>query len=95
MRVKWDFAGPTHEPLVSGIPTLIVSGGQDPIIPPSFGDEVAAKLSKARHLLLPHQGHNAIVAGCMPQVLAQFLKHPDPKGLDVACLGDPDDRESK
>lgn len=95
---KWPsrpLAKDFHEPLVSGIPTLIVSGGQDPIIPPSFGDELAAKLSKARHLLLPHQGHNAIVAGCLPQVLAQFLKHPDPKGLDVACLGDPDDRESK
>lgn len=75
-----------HEPLVSSIPTLIVSGGQDPIIPPSFGDEIAAKLSKARHLLLPHQGHNAIVAGCMPQLLAQFLKQSDPKALDAACL---------
>lgn len=75
-----------HEPLASSIPTLIVSGGQDPIIPPSFGDDLAAKLARARHLLLPHQGHNAIVAGCMPQLLGQFLQKPDPKALDAGCL---------
>lgn len=77
-----------HAPLTGSVPTLIVSGGQDPIIPPSFGDDIAANLSRARHLLLADQGHNAFVSGCMPRVLAQFLKRPDPKALDVGCLGE-------
>ncbi|MDO5103094.1 MAG: alpha/beta hydrolase [Lautropia sp.] len=75
-----------HEPLTAKVPTLIVSGGVDPIIPPAFGDEIAAKLPTARHLILPQQGHNPIVGGCMPTVLGQFLKRPDPKALDVSCL---------
>jgi pimeloyl-ACP methyl ester carboxylesterase len=75
-----------RDPLTGDIPVLLVSGEYDPVTPPRYGDEVAAALDNARHLVLPGQGHSLITTGCMPKLAAQFLESADPAALDASCL---------
>jgi len=62
-----------HEPLDVAVPTLILSGEADPITPPAYGERVAATLPRARHIVLPDQGHMQAPLGCMPSILARFV----------------------
>jgi pimeloyl-ACP methyl ester carboxylesterase len=82
-RVPDDF----HEPLVSPVPALLLSGELDPVTPPRYGDEVVRGLSHGRHLVARGQGHNVMVAGCVPRLIGQFVRSADASHLDVRCLG--------
>lgn len=75
-----------RRPLDTAVPSLLLSGEFDPVTPPRYGDEVAASLPNARHLVARGIGHNVVIVGCMPRVLAAFIDDNDPKGLDAACL---------
>lgn len=44
-------------PLLEGVPTVVVNAGQDRLIPPAMGAELARMLPDARHVLLPASGH--------------------------------------
>lgn len=81
-----EIATDFREPLRSDIPTLLLSGEFDPVTPPEYAEQVAAGLGNSRHLILPGHGHGVIGAGCMPRVVAAFLRTADPSGLDVTCL---------
>jgi pimeloyl-ACP methyl ester carboxylesterase len=71
---------------VSDIPTLLLSGENDPVTPPTYGERVLAGLTKARHLVAPGQGHNVLPRGCASRLVDQFLDTTDPQSLDAACL---------
>ncbi|HLT44761.1 MAG TPA: alpha/beta hydrolase [Luteimonas sp.] len=73
-------------PLSGDLPLLAISGEYDPVTPPHYGDEVVEALPRARHLVLPGQGHNVIGAGCMPKLFAQFIETTDASALDASCL---------
>lgn len=75
-----------HEPLKGSIPTLVLSGEWDPILPPGYGDEIVKNLSNARHIVLRRQGHSVIASGCMPKIVDRFLHKPDAAALDTGCL---------
>lgn len=75
-----------REPLRADLPALLLSGEFDPVTPPRYGEAVAGHLPQARHLVLRGQGHNVIVAGCMPKLMARFIERPEPQALDVECL---------
>jgi pimeloyl-ACP methyl ester carboxylesterase len=83
-RVPEDF----HAPLVSAVPSLLLSGELDPVTPPRYGDAVLRGLARGRHLVARGQGHNVMVAGCVPRLIGQFVRAADASRLDVRCLGD-------
>jgi len=74
-----------HDPLESRIPTLLLSGGNDPVTPPANGELAKAGLSESLHLVLPDLGHGQIGAPCMDRVMADFLRLGSVKGLDTSC----------
>lgn len=74
------------QPVVSSVPTLILSGEADPITPPEYGDRVAQHLSESRHIVNPGQGHMQAPFGCMPVLLAKFVDTADAINLDSQCL---------
>ncbi len=78
-----------HRPVVSDTPVLLLSGEFDPVTPPRYGDEVAKTLANGRHLVLRGRGHNVFGLGCMPRLMATFLREPDKK-LDASCLDELD-----
>jgi pimeloyl-ACP methyl ester carboxylesterase len=75
-----------HAPLRSDKPVLILSGARDPVTPPEYGQQILQGLGNARQLVLKGQGHAVLGRGCMPKLIEQFIDHPDPRGLDAACL---------
>lgn len=75
-----------HAPLVSDIPTLLVSGARDPVTPPAYARRVAEHLSQADSVILAGAGHNNIARGCMPHLLADFIDAPATVKLETGCL---------
>ncbi|HTV24272.1 MAG TPA: alpha/beta fold hydrolase [Polyangiaceae bacterium] len=75
-----------HEPIASDVPSLLLSGNLDPVTPPSWGDEVASRLSHSRHIVVPGAGHGTTTLGCIPDLLAEFLETLDAAALDTTCV---------
>jgi pimeloyl-ACP methyl ester carboxylesterase len=75
-----------YQPVVSGKPVLILSGADDPITPPSWGDHVAQSLTNSKHFVVPGAGHITTPRGCVPQLIGQFLDQASVRDLDAACL---------
>lgn len=75
-----------HEPVKSDVPTLILSGEADPITPPSWGDSVAASLSRSRHVIAPATGHGVINTGCGQALARTFIDAGTADGLDASCM---------
>lgn len=72
-------------PVKSDLPALILSGRFDPVTPPQWGEEVAANFPKSRHLI-GQVGHNVSFAGCVPELIARFVRDADATKLDATCL---------
>lgn len=75
-----------HDPLVSAVPTLVLSGELDPVTPPAYGAEVVRTLSNARLLTVTGQGHSVIGVGCMPRIVSRFVDTLDVKAISGKCL---------
>jgi pimeloyl-ACP methyl ester carboxylesterase len=64
-------------------PTLVLSGGLDPVTPPRHGERVAKALgSRSRHVVVAHAGHGILALPCMRNVLSTFVETRD----DAAAL---------
>lgn len=55
-------------------PTLLLSGGIDPVTPPRHAERVARALgAKARHVVVAQAGHGVMALGCLRDVLYRFI----------------------
>jgi pimeloyl-ACP methyl ester carboxylesterase len=79
---------PEHfaDPVTSDVPTLLLSGGLDPVTPPAYGAEVARTLSHGKHVVAPGYGHIVSPHACAPRLVTAFVEHPDFERLPAACL---------
>ncbi|MEO8084606.1 MAG: alpha/beta hydrolase, partial [Ardenticatenales bacterium] len=87
----WDvpaLPAPIDAPVVSDVPTLLMSGRFDPITPPAFAEATARTLSHAQRVVFPAGGHGALGDPCSNALVAAFLADPTAK-LDTACAADP------
>ncbi len=75
-----------HEAVRSDVAALVLSGALDPVTPPRWGDKLAEGLSRARHIVVPGLGHGTSSAGCVPELIAQFIRDAAAEGLDIACV---------
>jgi pimeloyl-ACP methyl ester carboxylesterase len=74
-----------HQPLVSGIPTLLISGSFDAVASLDFAESVAANLSNATIISIPGIGHGVLPhSPCAQMVVASFLA--DPSNPDTSCV---------
>lgn len=77
------------DPVISNIPTLLLSGEMDPVTPPSHGETALATLSKGRHLVVPKGAHTVAFHSCARDLIGEFLDAPEKlEELDPACLAD-------
>jgi pimeloyl-ACP methyl ester carboxylesterase len=74
-----------HLPLETDTPVLLLSGGNDPVTPPSYADEARKGMGHSLHVILKDLGHGQIAAPCVDEVLARFLDRASVDGLDVSC----------
>jgi pimeloyl-ACP methyl ester carboxylesterase len=78
-----------HQPLSSDVPTLIFSGGRDPVTPPHWGNEVVKYLPNGRNIVFPAGGHGASTTRCGFQLIGQFLAGTAARDLDTSCATAP------
>ena len=74
-----------NQPVVSDIPTLVLSGEFDPVTPPSWGQQAADNLSNSFFVQLPNLGHYVFSErSCARDIIADFIDNPstDP---DSSC----------
>jgi pimeloyl-ACP methyl ester carboxylesterase len=74
-----------HAPLVSDVPVLLLSGGDDPVTPPRYAAEAARGYPHSLSIVLAGLGHGQLTAPCMDRILAAFLERASVAGLDIAC----------
>jgi len=74
------------DPVVEDAPALILSGSDDPVTPPSYGDSIAKHLSQSLHIVNEHQGHMQAALGCMPLLMAEFIDKASVDSLSTDCL---------
>jgi pimeloyl-ACP methyl ester carboxylesterase len=77
-----------HAPLRSAVPALLLSGGNDPVTPASFGNEAAQGFSRSLHLVLPDQGHGQLLQPCVDRIMATFVDAAVAGGkldVDTSC----------
>ncbi|MEQ8673889.1 MAG: alpha/beta hydrolase [Aggregatilineales bacterium] len=80
-------AGIEAERVVSDIPTLVISGGFDPVTPPSYGDSAAQGLSNSLHLVFANGGHGISGSpGCAANIVHAFVDDPSAP-IDDSCRG--------
>lgn len=75
-----------HHAVISDAPVLLLSGSEDPATPPAYGDQASESLTRSRHLILEGHGHGVAALGCMPRLLAEFVRKGDPDAVDASCL---------
>lgn len=68
----------------SAVPTLVLTGAIDPVVPPSYATHVQETLSRATTLTFARVGHGAIETPCGSGITAQFLATPEAT-VDGAC----------
>jgi pimeloyl-ACP methyl ester carboxylesterase len=76
-----------NEPVVSDIPTLVLSGQYDPVTPPDWGRLAAETLDNSFFYELPGIGHGAMCSNeCGLELSIQFLADPT-TAPDASCIG--------
>jgi len=75
-----------NKPLATDIPVLLLSGTADPVTPPQYAELALVEMSNHSHIVNTHQGHGQIAAGCMPDVIADFIAAADPGAADDSCM---------
>ncbi|MFL6195988.1 MAG: alpha/beta fold hydrolase, partial [Thermoanaerobaculia bacterium] len=84
-----DLGPDLQAPVVSDVPSLLISGERDPATPASSGERVARTLKRARHLVIPDAGHStAGMRGgdCLFGMIATFVEAGTAEGLDTSCI---------
>ncbi|PJF43066.1 MAG: hypothetical protein CUN55_09260 [Phototrophicales bacterium] len=74
------------DPVVSDIPTLILSGELDPVTPPRWGELAAATLSNAQVIVVPYAGHGVTFTSDCPRDLVRWFLNDPQQRLDTSCL---------
>lgn len=74
------------QPVQSDVPSLFLSGAQDPVTPPKWAEWAAQGFSQALRLTAPGGHHLVSKDGCVPQLMAQFIHLGRIQGLDTQCI---------
>lgn len=86
--------GPSEDaPVVSDIPTLVLSGDFDPVTPPRWGAAVADRLLDSHSFVFGFTGHGVMGSHeCAAAMVDEFVTDPgtEPDGSCVEALDAPD-----
>jgi pimeloyl-ACP methyl ester carboxylesterase len=77
-----------YQPVTANVPTLILSGGLDPVTPISNGEKSAATLPNSHHIIVPNSAHIVASHSCAPLIISEFIEKLTPNELDESCLKD-------
>jgi pimeloyl-ACP methyl ester carboxylesterase len=72
----------------SNIPTLLLSGENDPVTPPEYGDLALSQLRSATHLVVSGTAHNTIHNPCIYEMVTDFYQSLNSQELDTKCASE-------
>jgi hypothetical protein len=75
-----------YEPVRSAIPTLVLSGEDDPVTPPTWGEQAASTLTNVKHIIIPGTGHTAAGRVAASASCARFIEEGSSAALDTSCV---------
>jgi pimeloyl-ACP methyl ester carboxylesterase len=78
-----------RSPVVSEVPTLLVSGERDPVTPAQNAERVVRTLKRGRHLVIADAGHSSegmLGNECLFGTIAAFIEAGAAEGLDTSCI---------
>ncbi len=74
------------DPVAANMPTLLLSGGFDPITPPQYAAAVAQNLPNSLNLVFPAGGHGQLLGGdCSDEIIRAFINDPNTPP-DSSCI---------
>ena len=73
-------------PVVSDVPTLVLSGDIDPVTPPGWGESVVKHLSRGLHITAPGTGHGVVTTPCGNRLVSEFIDRGSIDNLDTECI---------
>jgi pimeloyl-ACP methyl ester carboxylesterase len=74
------------EPVRTDAPILVISGVEDPVLPPHRAEAALSSLSNATHLVVPGTAHGPNFPGCVKDLAEQFLEAASGRDLQTACV---------
>jgi len=75
-----------HDPVISDVPVLLVSGERDPVTPPHYAARVAETFSNSLSLVAKGQSHSVLRNMCLREIATEFIKAGSVTELDTTCV---------
>jgi pimeloyl-ACP methyl ester carboxylesterase len=72
-------------PFDAPVPTLLLSGELDPVTPPEWAKQAAIRLPNSVQVVVPGATHGVSAYGCVPELIARFVRAGSASGLDTTC----------
>lgn len=85
---RGELFGDRHSPVESDVPVLLLSGSEDPVTPPEYGDRVAETLPNSLHVIFANRGHGFFdpdAISCLYEIVEPFLTRSSADGVDPSC----------
>jgi pimeloyl-ACP methyl ester carboxylesterase len=83
---KGDVSDAFHEPVVSDVPVLLMSGERDPVTPPRYAAQAAETFSNSLNLVARGQSHSVMRHVCLKEVTTDFIEQGSAETLDISCV---------
>ncbi len=77
---------PMFEAISTAVPAMVISGENDPVTPPSSGEETLRQFSRGVHVVIPGGFHTNSSSVCVAGLIAEFLNDSRAGGRDHGCL---------
>ena len=75
-----------HDPVVSDVPVLLMSGQRDPVTPPQYAAQAAETFSNSLNLVAQGQSHSVLRNICLRDVATEFIASGSVEDLDISCV---------
>ena len=75
-----------HEPVVSALPVLLMSGERDPVTPPNYAVTTAKTFSNSLNLVARGQSHSVMKNICLRDITTEFVNSGSVEDLDTTCV---------
>jgi pimeloyl-ACP methyl ester carboxylesterase len=75
-----------HQPVVSEVPVLLMSGERDPVTPPRYAAKTAETFPNSLNLVARGQAHSVMKNVCLRDITSEFIEKGSVENLDTACV---------
>lgn len=75
-----------HQPVVSDLPVLLMSGERDPVTPPHYAATTAETFSNSLNLVASGQSHSVMKNICLRDITTEFINSGSVEELDTSCV---------